>query len=160
MTWLLIVLAVAVVLSPLMWFRQSPRQKLITDLRRSASALGLQVSLHRRPDAREEETRLETVCYRLPWLSDNCRQDLVIHRHSSRGWDGPAGWLWTLAQAAPEWDAVLLDVLPQLPAGVSAVVANSAGLGVIWNEREDAADLQKIATQLKKLQLYAKENCQ
>ena len=77
MTWLLIVLAVAVVLSPLMWFRQSPRQKLITDLRRSASALGLQVSLHRRPDAREEETRLETVCYRLPWLSDNCRQDWV-----------------------------------------------------------------------------------
>ena len=68
MTWLLIVFGVAVVVSPLMWFRQSPRQKLITELRRAAGSMGLQVSLHRRPDAREDETRWSAVCYRLPWL--------------------------------------------------------------------------------------------
>jgi hypothetical protein len=75
MTWLLIVLGVAVVISPLMWFRQSPRQKLITELRRSAGSAGLQVSLYRRPDARDEETRLECVCYRIPWLDGDCRQN-------------------------------------------------------------------------------------
>ena len=87
MTWLLILFGVAVVVSPLMWFRQSPRQKLITELRRAASSMGLQVSLHRRPDARDDETRLECVCYRLPWLDDSCRQNWVLQRYSNRGWD-------------------------------------------------------------------------
>lgn len=158
MTWLLIVFGVAVVISPLMWFRQSPRQKLITELRRSANGMGVQVALHRRPDAREDETRLETVCYRLPWLNENCRQNWVLHRYSSRGWESSSsGWLWTIAQALPHWDPIIQEVTAELPQGVSAIIANKAGIGVIWNERDDAADLQKIAHILKKLQQSAKK---
>ena len=160
MTWLLIVLGVAVVISPLMWFRQSPRQKLISELRRSAGSAGLQVSLHRRPDAREEETRLECVCYRILWLDGDCRQNWVLHRFSARGWDSVCpGWLWTLNQAAPQWDELLADQMDDFPAGVSALVATDAGIGVIWNEREDAADLEKIVDKLKKFQHQAKEIC-
>ena len=160
MTWMLIVLGVAVVISPLMWLRQSPRQKLITELRRSAGSAGLQVSLYGRPDARDEETRLECVCYRMPWLDDDCRQNWVLHRFSSRGWDSSCpGWLWTINQAAPEWDAILADQMDDFPAGVSALVATAAGIGVIWNERDDDADLVKIVDNLKKFRDQAKEIC-
>ena len=160
MTWLLIVLGVAVVISPLMWFRQSPRQKLITELRRLAGSAGLQVSLYRRPDARDDETRLECVCYRLPWLGDNCRPDWVLPRFSSRGWASACpGWLWTINQAPPEWDALLVEQVAEFPAGVSALVASPAGIGVIWNEREDNRDLMKIVANLKKIQHRAKEIC-
>ena len=61
MTWLLIVFGTALVLSPLMWLKQSPHQKRIAELRRQANVASLQVSLHRRPDAREDERRLEAV---------------------------------------------------------------------------------------------------
>ena len=161
MTWLLIVLGVAIVVSPLMWFRQSPRQKLVTDLRRLASSMGLQVSLDRRPDAREDETALECVRYSLPWQDESCRQAWVLHRYSQRGWqpDSPdlssSGWLWTIAQASPQWDSVLAESLGELPAGVSAVIANKAGIGVTWNEREDSSDLEEVVNFLKKLQQIA-----
>ena len=163
MTWLVILFGVAVVVSPLMWFRQSPRQKLITELRLSANSMGLQVSLHRRPDAREEETRLECVCYRLPWLDDSCRQSWVLHRHSKRGWQpgnnvlSRDGWLWTVAEAKPKWSPILEKTIANLPSGVSAIIANKAGIGMIWNERDDAADLEKIAQNLKKMQQTAKK---
>ena len=163
MTWLLIVIGVAIVISPLMWFRQSPRQKLVTDLRRLANSMGLQVSLDRRPDAREDETGLECVRYSLPWLDNDCRQAWVLHRFSQRGWqpDSPelsnSGWLWTIAQASPQWDPVLAENLDELPAGVSAVIANKAGIGVIWDERDDSSDLEKVANFLKKLQQIAKK---
>jgi len=146
-----------------MWFRQSPRQKLITELRLSANSMGLQVSLHRRPDAREEETRLECVCYRLPWLDDSCRQNWVLQRHSNRGWkpDSPTlnsrGWLWTLAEADSQWQQLLEKIVADIPSGVSAILANKAGIGMIWNERDDAADLEKVAQNLKKLQQTAKK---
>ena len=158
MIWLLILFGVAIVVSPLMWFRQSPRQKLITDLRRSANSLGLQVSLHRRPDAREDETRLECVCYRLPWLDDSCRQNWVLHRHSNRGWQSVVkDWLWTIAEADSKWSETLSATVADIPAGVSAIIANNAGIGVIWNEREDAADLQKVVENLEKIQQTAKK---
>lgn len=163
MTWLLILFGIAVVVSPLMWFRQSPRQALITELRRTANSMGLQVSLHRRPDAREDETRLECVCYRLAWLNDSCRQSWVLHRHSERGWQPDStvlrdsGWLWTVAEANRQWTATLEKITGELPAGVGAIIANKAGIGVVWNERDDVADLEKVAHNLKKLQEIAKK---
>ncbi|MDG1818703.1 MAG: hypothetical protein P8H31_02630 [Porticoccaceae bacterium] len=166
MTWLLILFGVGIVVSPLMWFRQSPRQKLITELRRSANSMGLQVSLHRRPDAREDETRLESVCYRLPWLDDSCRQNWVLHRYSNRGWQSDtlsgaainsAGWKWTIAEADPQWGHLLEETVADIPAGVSAIIANNTGIGFIWNERDDSSDLQKVAQNLKKLQQTAKK---
>jgi hypothetical protein len=163
MTWLLILFGIAIVISPLMWFRQSPRQKLITELRRIANSLGLQVSLHRRPDAREDETRLECVCYRRPWLDDSCRQNWVLHRYSKRGWApensllNSQQWLWTIAEADPKWTAVLAEISGDFPQGVSAIIANKAGIGVIWNERDDASDLHKVAENLTKMQQTAKK---
>jgi len=58
MTYLLILFVLAIILSPVMWFRQSPRQKLITDMRKEAREKKLWVKLSVPADAREGEGRL------------------------------------------------------------------------------------------------------
>lgn len=158
MSWLLILFGLAIVLSPLMWLKQSPHQRKITELRRLANTAGMQVTLHRRPDAREDEKRLETVCYRLPWLEIDHKQHWVLHRYSERGWDSHCpGWRWTINQANSEWDALLSTVVEHLPQNVDAVMANQLGIGVIWNERGEAEDVDKICTELERLRQKAKE---
>lgn len=158
MSWLLILFIIAVVISPLMWLKQSPHSKRMIELRGLANSLSMQVSLHRRPDARDDEKALETVCYRLPWQDRDCDQKWVLHRFSQRGWDSDfAGWRWTLHQADPVWDSLLAEIIPQMPVGVSAVIANRAGIAVIWDERGDAQALQKIGENLQALRDRAKE---
>lgn len=160
MSWLLILFIIAVVISPLMWLKQSPHSKRMIELRGLANSLSMQVSLHRRPDARDDEKALETVCYRLPWLDRDCDQKWVLHRFSQRGWDSDfAGWRWTVHQADPVWDSLLAEIVPQMPVGVSAVIANRAGIGVIWDERGDPQALQKISENLQALRDRAKEIC-
>ena len=160
MTWLLIVFGMAVVLSPLMWLKQSPHQKRITELRRQASGQSLQVSLHRRPDAREGEHRLESVCYRLPWQDTDCRQNWVLHRASQRGWSSDhEGWSWFVQEANPKWNPLLSEIVPIMPVGVSAIIASGQGIGVIWDERGELPEVKKICEILHRLRQEAEENC-
>ena len=160
MTWLLIVFGIALVLSPLMWLKQSPHQKRITELRRHAGQSSLQVSLHRRPDARDDELRLEAVCYRLPWRDTDCRQDWVLQRRSSRGWPSEIdGWHWMAQAADQKWHDLLAQTLPQLPPSVSAIVADAQGIGVIWDERGDVNELNLICDFLQSLRQKAEEIC-
>jgi hypothetical protein len=81
-----------------------------------------------------------------------------LHRHSKRGWESAiSDWLWTIAEADSKWRDLLAETVADIPAGASAIIANSAGIGVIWNERDDATDLQKVAQNLKKMQQTAKK---
>ena len=97
MTYLLIAFVLLVILSPLMWFRQSPRQNLMINMRKEATRLGLIVSLSAPPDARQGETRLDCVTYRLPWIPDSPRsqkprmEDWLLAKGVSRG--SPSPWL-------------------------------------------------------------------
>ncbi len=160
MIWLLIVFGTALVLSPLMWLKQTPHQRRITELRRQASAASLQVSLHRRPDAREDERRLEAVCYRLPWQDTDCRQDWVLHRLSDRGWPSEhQGWSWMAQDAGQQWHDLLAENIANLPPGVGAIVASGQGIGVIWDERGDSAELNQICDFLHRLRQKAEEIC-
>jgi hypothetical protein len=152
MTWLLIIFGIAVVLSPLMWFKQSPYQKRVADLRGSASTLNLLVSLQRRPDAREAESALEAVCYKMRWKASDHQRNWVIHRFSRRGWESPwAGWHWVQNEADVSWHGILPELLPELPSGVVAIIATEADVGAIWDERGSHDDLVKIAETLGKL---------
>ena len=160
MNWFLIGFGIAVVISPLMWLRQSPQAKRMTELRGMATQLSIQVSLHRRPDAREDEVSLDSVCYRLPWLDWNASESWVLQRFSPRGWDSHCeGWRWTQHQAHPDWDDLLAQLIPALPTGVSALIASKAGIGMIWDERGDALDLEKIAATLQLLREKKAEIC-
>jgi len=160
MTWLLILFGVALVCSPLMWLKQSPHQRRVTELRRLASSLTLQVSLHRRPDARDDELRLECVCYRLPWTDSQCRQNWVLQNYSERGWDSHcSGWRWFGNQARPELHEIIAETIGKMPETVSAIIANSAGIGVIWDERGEVSDVQSISELLPGLRQKAEEIC-
>jgi len=160
MNWFLIVFGIAVVISPLMWLKQSPQAKRMTMLRGMATQLSIHVSLHRRPDAREDEVSLESVCYQLPWLDRNAGERWVLQRFSHRGWDSDyEGWRWTQHQAHPDWDDVLAQLIPELPKGVSALIANKSGIGMIWDERGDVLDLEKIAATLHLLREKKAEIC-
>ena len=160
MSWLLILFIIAVVISPLMWLKQSPHSKRMTELRGLANTLSIQVSLHRRPDAREDEKALEAVCYRMPWLQRDCDQSWVLQRFSQRGWDSHCeGWRWTHHQADPVWDSLLGEIIPQMPSGVTGVIANRVGIGLIWDERGNAQDLKKMSENLQALRKKAEEIC-
>ena len=160
MTWLLIVFGIAVVLSPLMWLKQSPHQKRITELRRWANSRSLKVTLHRRPDARDEEERLEAFFYGVSWLDRDTNQDWVLQRHSQRGWQSDIeGWRWCGSQASSDWYKLLGQTVSQLPSGVSAIIANSVGIGVIWDERGTFSDIEKILELLQGLRQKAEEIC-
>ena len=158
MTWLLILFGVALVCSPLMWLKQSPHQRRVTELRRLASSLTLQVSLHRRPDARDDELRLECVCYRLPWTDSQCRQNWVLQNYSERGWDSHcSGWRWFGNQARPELHGIIAETIGKMPETVSEITANRAGIGVIWDERGEVSDVQQISELLLGLRQNSEE---
>ena len=79
MTYLLIAFVLLVILSPLMWFRQSPRQNLMINMRKEATRLGLIVSLSAPPDARQGKR---------DWIAlpIDCRGYLIHHDHKNPEW--------------------------------------------------------------------------
>ena len=152
MIWLLIAGVILTILSPLLWMRSSPRQKHIDHLRSSARTAGVQVILHRRPDARDDEVRLETVCYRLPWRGLKVADHWVIHRYSQRGWESLfSGWRWFQGEAENGFFQSLDEAIVCMPESVSAIVCNASGIGVTWGEREDTQAVVTICARLSDL---------
>jgi len=158
MTYLLIAFVLALILSPLMWFRQSPRQKLITAMRKEAAAKGIRVKLSKPADAREGEGRLEYVTYTLPWLPDSPAsmeprmEKWLLIKGTRRGdpspWDS---WQW-LGRASN--DALVTSIgfaLEKLPENVSALEACSEGVRIYWQEQAQLHDVQIVFNHLDKL---------
>lgn len=158
MTYLLIAFVLAIILSPLMWFRQSPRQKLITDMRKEAAAKSIRVKLSKPADAREGEGRLEYVTYTLPWLPDSSAsmeprmEKWLLVKGARRGdpstW---AGWQWLGREAN---DALITPIgytLEKWPENVSALEACSEGVRIYWQERAQLHDVQVIFDHLDRL---------
>ncbi len=148
MTYLLIAFVLLVILSPLMWFRQSPRQNLMINMRKEATRLGLIVSLSAPPDARQGETRLDCVTYRLPWIPDSSRsqkprmEDWLLAKGVSRGSPSPwLRWQWLSRESNDLiMDAIGL-VLDGLPADIFGLEARSDGLIIYWKEHGGLEDV-------------------
>ena len=152
MVWLLIIFCLAVVLSPLLWMKSSPRQRQITQCREVARSLAINVNIHRRPDARESEQRLDTVFYWLRWRDNKQVEPWVLHRYSSRGWEsGFEGWQWISGQASAEWISTIELVVALLPVGVTAIIANKEGIGMVWDERGESSTVREIHHCIEKL---------
>tara|TARA_R110001592_G_scaffold260282_1_gene524688 strand:+ start:7709 stop:8203 length:495 start_codon:yes stop_codon:yes gene_type:complete len=158
MTYLLIAFVLAIILSPLMWFRQSPRQKLITDMRKEAAAKGLRVKLSKPADAREGEGRLEYVTYRLPWATDSdpsieaVMEKWLLIKDTRRGDPSPwSPWQWLGYESNELLHDVIGDVIKSLPADVVALEVCKSGVLVFWQERGSLDDVTVIYNQLHKL---------
>ena len=160
MVWLLIIFCLAVVMSPLLWMKSSPRQRQIAQCREVARSLALNVSLHRRPDARDSEQRLDMIFYWLRWKQAVELKPWVLHRFSRRGWESSyQGWRWISGQASLEWEQSIALAVSSLPSGVSAILVNGSGVGVLWDERGDAVAVHKIHNCIETLRKKGEEIC-
>jgi hypothetical protein len=155
MTYLLIAFVLAIILSPLMWFRQSPRQKLITDMRRAAAEKGMRVKLSKPADAREGEGRLEYVTYMLPWMPDSDpsleprMEKWLLVRETRRGDPSPwSPWQWLGRESNDALNDVIGSVIEMLPDNVSALEASKSGVLIYWRERGQLDDITGIFDQL------------
>ena len=90
MEWLLIVFGILLVAFPVVWVKQSPTQKKIANLRKIARESGLFVRRCRRPDAREDERKLTSVCYEMPCAYKELDMTFCLQRFSERG--EPSAW--------------------------------------------------------------------
>ncbi|MAJ87931.1 MAG: hypothetical protein CMK28_07870, partial [Porticoccaceae bacterium] len=114
-----------------------------------------QVALHKRPDAREGETRLETVCYKLPWRVRHPRKHEVLHRNSNRGWKSDLkNWRWISGDTIKLSGTDVELVIDKLPVTVSAVMLDSCGVGLIWNEFEGEEMVPEILERLQSLRSF------
>ncbi len=159
MTYLLIALVLAIILSPLLSLRPSPRQKLVASLRQCASRNGLQVRLSRQPGARDDDNRLECVCYRLPWPKDSepsslrrAEQWLLVrseHRGDPSAWQG---WRWLTLQPAAEIVQGVDGLVSRLIEDVVGLEANRDGLSIYWQEHGSTTDVEHFVHGLNALQ--------
>lgn len=155
MTYLLIAFVLAIILSPLMWFRQSPRQKLITDMRRAAAAKGMRVKLSKPAGAREGEGRLEYVTYTLPWIPDSDpsleprMEKWLLIRDTRRGDASPwSPWQWLGRESNNALNDVIGSAVEMLPENVAALEASRDGVLIYWQERGQLNDISKVFDQL------------
>ena len=155
MTWLVIIFGLLVIISPLFWVRSTPQERKKEAMRSLARQAGIRVGLQKRPDAREDETRIEAVCYRLLWRLKRPDQFWVLHRFSDRGWEsGISGWQLLNGELDDFLIAKLGSLVEKLPETVSAVICDSAGIGLVWKETDDKATFEVIREILHNLQDY------
>jgi hypothetical protein len=149
MAWLLIIFCLAVVVSPLLWMKSSPRQQQIVDSRNKARGLLINVTMRRRPDALETDQRIDTMYYWLPWLEVKQIQGWVLHRASRRGWESPFdGWRWINSEAKSDWHEVISSSLSGIPEGITAIQVSKEGVALVWDERGGVEMIGKIHTLL------------
>ena len=150
--WVLVVLAL--VLSPIIGLKSSPRQKKLENLRRCAAAEGLHVKIARRPDARDDERDLDSVSYLLPWggSAPEALRPWVLTHNNRRGMEAEwPNWRWFQGPAPRPAFGALEQLLPQLPEGVTGIVVGRQGLAIHWLEQGEEADVSTIASALKTL---------
>ncbi|WP_184586962.1 hypothetical protein [Pseudomonas nitroreducens] len=139
-TWMVILL-IALVLSPLTWLIPSRGQRGQMDLRLQARRLGLAMQM-----AQQEWPH---------WLERQPpRQCAQYHRARGKNRDAwcywqsePGVWLdrWREASAPAE----LAQALASLPRDVYMVEATPQFLALYWGERGDSSDLERVASFLK-----------
>lgn len=160
MIWLLIFFCLALALSPLMWMKASPRQQQVTVARTVARGLSINVNLCRQPDATDSEKGLDASFYWLPWQKDSMNQQWILQRRTRRGWESVFdGWRWVNQQADISWNEIIEIIVQDLPIGVTAIVANKEGIGIVWDERGDKELIHNLYQNLIKLRNKGEEIC-
>ena len=158
MIWFLIIFCLAVAVSPLLWMKSSPRQQQITQFRKIARELGVYTNLHKRPEARESEKRLDAMFYWLPWHDRKQVESWILHRYSKRGWESEfQSWYWVDKKASSAWSTIIAEITNSLPSGATAIIVNSAGVGLIWDERGEPSSVHQICDSVKQLREKGEE---
>ena len=124
MEWILIVFGILLVALLVVWVKQSPTQKKIANLRKIARESGLFVRRCRRPDAREDERKLTSVCYEMPCAYKELDMTFCLQRVSERGepstWNT---WRWAGKKPSTKWTEVIHYLITSSSRDVKALFA-------------------------------------
>ena len=136
MEWILIVFGILLVAFPVIWVKQSPTQKKIANLRKIARESGLFVRRCRRPDAREDERKLTSVCYEMPCAYKELDMTFCLQRVSERGepsaWNT---WRWAGKKPSKKWTEVIHYLTTSSSEDVKALIARPGFIGLILDEK-------------------------
>jgi hypothetical protein len=140
MSYFLIGLIVLVALSPLLKAMPTRRQRLIANLRQTAAIAGMTVQLRPSP-LEDKEAPLRAFYGRRRGREDEPPLQPISCSRSEQGWRALEG----------HWPRSKLDLLEDLPGGVSLVWEELQSTGVFWDERGDREDVLRIDHALKAL---------
>ena len=141
MAWLIILVAVMLVISPVLWLKPNPRQKRVARLRTAMSRAGVTVKLARPP---LHDAKGVMPHYRWPYPPQQPGPDFMLVRDDEAGTSLKAfrhGWCWRLEPLRPlpvAAEAPLEALLTRLPLDASVLESNTAALGLWWWESQDA----------------------
>jgi hypothetical protein len=168
----IMVLAIALALGPVMWLRTTPGQRRTISFRNRAAQLGLRVQL--RPaadlDLESEEFQGESLPgYGLLWVKGpddpagvlrhprnrpwRLRRQRISHESHFVGW-----WDWQKGmEADPAWHEILRRVIADLPPDALVLENNRQGLWLYWRERGDLSRVDSVAACLRTLKEAGQE---
>ncbi len=142
MTWLFILLAMLLVISPVMWLKPSPRQKRVAALRNAAMKTGLKVSLQT-PPLHGATTAMPAYRWHYPQQRPGPDFVLVRDSHAAEALKPFAhDWRWRQEPLRPLPDdltARLKRLLERLPQDALVVESDARALTLWWGESQDFA---------------------
>jgi len=150
----MLIIAIALVLGPIMMMRPNPAQKNKETMRALARARGVHYSMRnlpRQPDQLEQPAAVP-VYFLPPVKTQNTGGWMLVrtyyqHEINFLGW-----WAWQGERRATNAELeVLMEYLPQLPDSVREVSAGGEGVYVYWEEKGGEAVLQQILALLASL---------
>ena len=156
MSYLIILLIVAVVVGPVMWMMPSAKQKQQIRIRDYAMRQGLQIKIADLPQSHKQMVRKESpvqgVVYRLPLTSDKpiTLKTISCLKKVEQGyeWQG---------QPQQELQSLFEDVLAQCPESAMGLELSGAGVACYWQERGGEAAVDQIKSALEKFRAQIKE---
>ncbi|MCK7597328.1 hypothetical protein M0G74_08595 [Microbulbifer sp. CAU 1566] len=152
-----IILAVALVIGPVMWLKPSSRDRKLAELRQGAASAGLKVQMQPLPASQGQGN---AAVYFSQWRNPRRLQTgwgLELQRMSHEmHFDGL--WDWRKGRQPPEAAmSPLKELVSLLPSDATAIFANDSGLGVQWRERSGDSGFKAIQEALASLRPVIEE---
>lgn len=142
MSYLIIIVVLALVLAPVFWIMPSPGQRRQAAMRQRAMALGLQVKVCDLPQSHRAKVRKEDpvqgVVYRLPWQAKVKNND-TFQNYCVRVPDG----IECNASRSDLSNGQLKEFLQALPDFCIGLELSNTGVGLFWRE---FGELQRVDT--------------
>ncbi|MGK0440797.1 MAG: hypothetical protein ACJA0N_000592 [Pseudohongiellaceae bacterium] len=156
MSYLIIIVIVAVVLGPVMWLMPTARQKQQVALRQYAMELGLQIKICDMPQSYRERVRKESieqgVVYRLPLIRNRpLSKSKVYCLHKA---DEIFEWQ---SDALAGKQQVFERALSLCPSSATAIEFSAAGVACYWQEKGGMPAVDDIKKSLEQLRSELKD---
>lgn len=154
MGWLVIVLVLMLMVSPVMWLKPSPRQQRIVPLRKAAREAGVTVKLER-PPLHGEKAAMPGYRWDFPVERPGPRFVLVRDSEASEVLEPYlAGWRWRIEPLRPLPASArepLEALLTRLPQDALVLESSEHGVTLWWWESQDAARFRTYLDDFRRL---------